>query len=264
MSELCAGDIMQRAVVVVPQEAALADCAHLLCEKHITGVPVVDEVGSLVGIISQTDLLRHEDTLRAALRQPPPWDSRDRRAETGGWRVGDIMSREVISGSPDTPVDCLAGVMISHGIHRVVIVSGRSVVGIVTTMDLLRLVASREAQRRVFAVRGRDYSNLYSNRHEKVLMRVEHIERIKDLQRRHAMRVLHEHQGSLTASDVVNASLDFVFEHLPESFQFEEEFGEAVARGMYRRILVPAQRAIPASQRLTLTLIDGDSAVAGV
>lgn len=245
MSQLLARDIMQRDVVVVREDAPLPDCVRLLCQKHITGVPVIDATRSMVGIVSQTDLLRHEAVLLAALRKASEGAACAGWEEAAARRVRDIMSREVICGTEETPVDRLVEAMLSRNIHRVVITAGRGVVGIVTTVDLARLVARGGRGAWSAGERRRDYSNLYSNRHEKLLMRVEHIDRIKAIQRQHAAQALHEHRGSLTVSDVVNSSLDFVLEHVEEGLRFEEDsdLRDSIAEGVYRCFLTPSQPA---------------------
>lgn len=151
---ICAKDIMTSNVVCAVEDMTIRELAHLLNEHRITGAPVLDAAGALVGVVSTTDIVLHDD----ALGEGPVLESDyHKQAESGGdalWeglapeevgegRVKDIMSREVVTARVDTPIEDLAGVMHEHRIHRVVVLDGDRLAGIVSTLDILRAVMER-------------------------------------------------------------------------------------------------------------------------
>lgn len=214
MNNLSAKDIMHRDVVCVREDASLSECIDLICERHISGLPVIDAAGALVGIISQTDLLRREKEILHE-REVRPLQDRGPGIEAllGRDLVRDVMSRQVVYASEDAPVDSLIDTMSARRIHRLVITSAGRIVGIVTAMDLAEVILrQREAAKRGAEFR-RDYSHIYTNKHEKLVLRVEHIERMKTLIQLRDLQREHEGGKAISISDVVNACLDFVFEH---------------------------------------------------
>jgi CBS-domain-containing membrane protein len=108
-------EIMTREVVTVPATMPIQEVAALLRERRITGVPVVDDRGRVLGVVSEVDLL-------------------SRRGAT----AGDIMSREVISVTEETDVDEVARLFVDWRIRRVPVLADGRLVGIVGRADLLR------------------------------------------------------------------------------------------------------------------------------
>ena len=150
---LTAKQIMTAPVKTVPSDMPLHEVAQLFEIHNISGAPVVDGAGDLVGILSESDLLdegkRDAAIPRFALfgLQAVP-DELFRRAYDQGWKLGagDIMTRHVITAEEDTPVEELADRMGRHRINRIPIVRGRKPVGIITREDVLRaLVRSAPA-----------------------------------------------------------------------------------------------------------------------
>lgn len=149
-----ARDVMQSHVVTVEAELPLLDVHRLFVEEEITGAPVVDEVGRLVGVISSSDLLRAvEQEHESATSEPhyfrewlefsgPDWarataDFQDRLASL---TVADAMTRGGISVAPEAPITEVAGLMRRHRVHRVLVVEKGLLVGILTTFDLVGLL----------------------------------------------------------------------------------------------------------------------------
>jgi CBS domain-containing protein len=149
-----ARDVMQTQVVTVEPELPLVDVHRLFVEEEITGAPVVDDEGRLLGVISSTDLLRAvEEEHESASSEPhyfrewlefsgPDWarapqDFQDRLASL---TVADAMTRGGIHVPPETPVAEVAGLMRRHRIHRVLVVEKDLLVGILTTFDLVGLL----------------------------------------------------------------------------------------------------------------------------
>lgn len=115
-----AKDVMNPDVLVVQAAAKASEAAAFLAEHEITGAPVVDEEGHLVGVVSVTDLSVSEAHRKDLVR--------------------DLMTPTVYTVPEDTPVADIARAMIAGRIHRVFVARQRKVVGIVTSLDLLRLL----------------------------------------------------------------------------------------------------------------------------
>lgn len=140
-----AGEIMTRKVISVSEDTSIEDLCGLLHKARITGAPVVDQSGVLVGIVSKDDVagayFRNQAGEEAAgmkslleiCREETP-----RGAGSGKARqVSDIMTREVVTATEDTPVKEILHLMVTEGIHRVPIVKEGKVRGIVSAMNVL-------------------------------------------------------------------------------------------------------------------------------
>lgn len=121
--------MMSRSVVVVTEEDAIAGVAELLAGFEITGLPVVDADDRLVGVISQTDLVR----LRGSTL---PW--------TGchGLIVRDLMTTPPKTISASASLDEAARRMIDEHVHRLVVVDNRRMpIGVISESDIVREIA---------------------------------------------------------------------------------------------------------------------------
>jgi CBS domain-containing protein len=137
-----ARDIMMAPVVTVRPETRLKDAAAILVERGISGMPVVDETGTLVGIVSEADLVPLESAPdpRAQVR-PRPW----RRYRVPRC-VEEVMIREVVWVPPDVDASQVARLMLERRIKRIPVVEGERVVGIITRRDLLRVLARTDEE----------------------------------------------------------------------------------------------------------------------
>jgi CBS domain-containing protein len=150
-----ARDVMQTHVITVDPELPLLDAHRLFVEEEIHGAPVVDETGRVLGIVSSADLLRAVDdeegssTGRAAgyLRElldeaasPGPLLSSELSTRLQAVTVGDVMTAGGVTVTPDTGIDEVASCLRRHRIHRVPVVSGGVLEGIITTFDLIALL----------------------------------------------------------------------------------------------------------------------------
>lgn len=149
---ITAKDVMSKDVICVPKDMDLRDLAKLFLEKGITGAPVVDEHGALVGVISQTDLLYYHLTrddelvlnsdFYASVRVDGRPVGRGFQVEdlnTG--RVEDVMTPVVHSVGESADMGTIARMMTRKHIHRVIVRRAKRVVGIISALDLLRFVA---------------------------------------------------------------------------------------------------------------------------
>jgi CBS domain-containing protein len=159
---LFARDIMNRDVIAVPTTMDLRDLARMFLEQGITGAPVVNEDGGLVGVISQTDLIFYSltrpdqlvtdshfyQTARMEGRHVPVgFQVEDCNTGT----VADVMTPVVHSVTEKASVDGVARMMTRKHIHRVIVRSGNKVTGVISALDVLqaRLKAEAAASRAV-------------------------------------------------------------------------------------------------------------------
>ena len=126
-------ELMQRAVKTVSLDAAVNDAVVTLAESHISALPVVDGLGRMVGVISSTDILTSEAEAE---------DATAREALFEETVVRDIMTRHPLTVSPDAEVREAAQQMLYADIHRLFVVSGERVVGVISTTDIMRAVAT--------------------------------------------------------------------------------------------------------------------------
>jgi CBS domain-containing protein len=141
-----AGDVMSRNVVSVGREATIADAIRLMLDNQISGLPVIDG-GRLVGILTEGDLLRRSET--GTERHRPRWLEilmgpgrlASEYVRTHGRRVEEIMTRDLVSVTPDTPLDEVVALMERRRVKRVPVLDGDIPVGIVSRADLLRALA---------------------------------------------------------------------------------------------------------------------------
>jgi CBS domain-containing protein len=142
-----AADVMVTNVITVGPDASVQDVAHILLTNRISGVPVVDRNGDLVGIVSEGDLMRRAES--GTGRRRPWWlailTGRDVLAaeyvREHSRKVADVMTRHVVTAAPDTPLHEIANLLEKNGIKRVPIVHDRKVVGIVSRANLLQALA---------------------------------------------------------------------------------------------------------------------------
>ena len=146
---LTAKDVMTGQVIHVRQSDTLAEAAQTFRQHHITGAPVVDDAGNLVGIISVWDLIRtdaSESAPRGSIGLPAEgasaWAYFEQAASTasrpGDGTVQDRMTRRVTSVGMDASLIAVARAMCDGHWHRVPVVDDQGkLTGIVSTMDIL-------------------------------------------------------------------------------------------------------------------------------
>lgn len=143
-----ASHIMTVPVVTVPRTASVGEAARLMLHHRVSGLPVVDAVGDLVGMITEGDLLRRSET--AAEPRRPRWlqivfgqgQLAAEYVHAHSRRIDDLMTRDVATVPADTPVERIAGLMETRRIKRVPVVQRCRVVGIVSRANLLHALAS--------------------------------------------------------------------------------------------------------------------------
>ena len=147
-------DVMSRDPIVVRVETPLNEAIQILAERHISGLPVVDDVGKLVGIISETDLMWQETGVTPPayimfldsviyLKNPATYERDLHKAL--GQTVGEVMSKNPITISPDKTLREAATIMHDRSVHRLpVLDSTGQVIGILTRGDIIRAMAASQ------------------------------------------------------------------------------------------------------------------------
>jgi CBS domain-containing protein len=135
-----AAGIMTFGAATIEPGATVMEAAQLMLTYRLSGVPVVESDGRLVGIVTEGDLLS-----AAAQRNPGRPDASDKQTSPGSLRVRDVMSSDVVTVGESTPIADIAALMRKHHIKRVPVTDGGKVIGIVSRADLLRRLA-REAE----------------------------------------------------------------------------------------------------------------------
>ena len=142
-------DIMTRDVVSAAPDMTIRDAMELLSERHVSGAPVVDG-GKVVGVFSASDLLAFLADLNDTT---PSLTFRRRRGRTAPLEdvtVDEVMTRKVESLPPDCSVDEAAILMGEKQIHRVLVMQGDVLLGIVSTFDVAKAVAEHRILNRTY------------------------------------------------------------------------------------------------------------------
>jgi len=156
-----ASDVMSRNIVSIGRDAAIAEAIRLMLDNQISGLPVIDTAGRLVGILTEGDLLHRSET--GTERHRPRWLEilmgpgrlAGEYVRTHGRNVEEIMTRDLVSVTPETPLDEIVALMERRRIKRVPVLDGDVPVGIVSRADLLRALA-RSLEVQPVAVAGDD------------------------------------------------------------------------------------------------------------
>jgi CBS domain-containing protein len=143
-----AKDIMSARVVSIAPEATVLDAVRLMLEHQISGLPVVDKTGALVGIVTEGDFLRRAET--GTQRKRPRWleflvgpnSLAADYVRSHGRKVEEVMTREPVTIGEDASLDEIVRIMERKRVKRLPVVRGQEVVGIVSRANLLRALAS--------------------------------------------------------------------------------------------------------------------------
>jgi CBS domain-containing protein len=146
---MLAQDIMTRTMATVRPDTKLAGAANRMVADHISGLPVVDDEGRLMGVVTEGDLLRRCET--GTEKQHSGWIDlllgpgrlADDYVHSHGRTVRDIMTEAVISVTENTPLSDIVRLMERHHIKRVPVVRGEALVGLVSRADLVRVLAEK-------------------------------------------------------------------------------------------------------------------------
>lgn len=146
-----ANQVMATGVVTVPADASVYDAAFILLSAGVSAAPVLNAHGKMIGIVSEADLMYRPELGTVAKKS---WFERliaDDVAsarefiQSHSHRVADVMTKNVVSAGPRTPLPEIAKLMREHRVKRVPIVEDGTVVGIVSRSHLLQGLLAREA-----------------------------------------------------------------------------------------------------------------------
>jgi len=143
-----AADIMTPDVIVAHPDTTLEALVDLMLDHRISGLPIIDD-GIIVGIVSESDLLRRAETGTEKRRSnllellSSTASSSADYVRTHGRKASEIMSTDLITVAPDTPIAEIADILESRRIKRVPVVAEGKVLGIVTRANIMKALAVR-------------------------------------------------------------------------------------------------------------------------
>jgi CBS domain-containing protein len=146
---LNASDIMTTEVIAVKKETSLKELAGILYKYHINGVPVVDDNGSLIGIICESDLIRKDKKLHiptvvtifdAVIYLESPKNIEKEFQRVSATTVGDLYTRKPVTVDEKTPIDEIATIMTQKKIYTIPVMDGDRLVGVIGKADLIRTI----------------------------------------------------------------------------------------------------------------------------
>jgi CBS-domain-containing membrane protein len=144
---LTAGEIMTKQVVTVKKETTIRELAELFTIHRIGSIPVVDDNGTLIGVVSESDLVEQDKNFHIPtvislfdwviyLESEKKFEKELKKmtAQT----VGDIYNEEVETVAPGTPISDIADLMSNRKMNSLPVVDGGRIVGVVSRIDLIR------------------------------------------------------------------------------------------------------------------------------
>lgn len=148
MSELLARDVMVKKVITINKNASVAELSELLIKNKISGVPVVDDSGKLVGIATEGDLIvrdadlhfpRYFKLLDSIIYLESLNKFKRNLRKYLGTKVEDVMTSKVKIVKEDTPVNVVANIMVRNNVNRVpVLDNDGNLAGIITRADIVK------------------------------------------------------------------------------------------------------------------------------
>jgi len=144
-----AADIMTRNVITVTAATSVRELAKVLTENMISGAPVTNEQGELIGVVTESDLIDQNKKIHIPtvvsildsfifLESPDRLDQEMRKI--AGATVADICSTDIVSVPPDTPLDELATIMSEQAIHTLPVVDDGKLIGVIGKRDIIKAI----------------------------------------------------------------------------------------------------------------------------
>jgi CBS-domain-containing membrane protein len=143
---LRAAEVMTRDVFTLPATLSLEGAVWALMHRGVSGAPVRDRDGNLVGVVSEAELLEAGDRASGGALASTEVGDDDLRPDDDR-SVGDVMTPALIAVGPDEPIDEVVALMVAHAMRRVLVLddAGR-LVGIITPIDVLRALSEGRLQ----------------------------------------------------------------------------------------------------------------------
>jgi len=149
---LTAKDIMSKDVITVGMQTPVSELAEILWKNRISGVPVLDENGDVVSVVTESDLIDqtkkiHIPTMISILDSVIFLESSKKTEreikKMAGNTVQDICSMELVSVSEDTGLDEIATIMAEKSVHTLPVIQDGRLVGVIGKSDIIRSMATR-------------------------------------------------------------------------------------------------------------------------
>ena len=147
-----AHQIMTRPVITVTPETTIVEAANIMLQRHVSGLPVTDAAGKLVGIVSEGDFIRRSEigTQRKRGRWLKfilgPGQAATDFVHEHGCKVAEVMTKEPLTITEDTTLEEIVQLMEKNNVKRLPVTQGEQIVGIVSRANLLQAVASLARQ----------------------------------------------------------------------------------------------------------------------
>ncbi|MBU0665306.1 MAG: CBS domain-containing protein [Proteobacteria bacterium] len=144
---LTARDIMTRDIITVTEESTIKELARILTSNQISGVPVINDSGKLVGVVTESDLIFqtkkvHIPTVITILDSvfylENPDKMGDEMKKMAGTKVKDILTSSPITVTEETPLDEIATIMSEKSLHTLPVVNKETLVGVIGKKDIIR------------------------------------------------------------------------------------------------------------------------------
>ncbi len=149
---MTAKNIMTVNVITVKPETSIEELSKVLADKRISGTPVVNNDGSLIGIVTEKDLIRQNSRLHiptffrifdAIITLEKPSKMLDEMKRMAATTVDDICTRDVITINPDTSISEIATIMTDKNVNLLPVVDAGAIVGIIGKVDMVRAISSK-------------------------------------------------------------------------------------------------------------------------
>jgi CBS domain-containing protein len=147
---LTAKELMSKNVITVNGDTSVRELARILSENRISGVPVIDAGGAVIGVVTESDLIDqnkkvHIPTVVAIfdsfLFLESPEKMEKELKKMAGIKVEDIYAHEIITVQQDTPLDEVATLMAEKNVHTLPVLEGDQLVGVIGKSDIIRTIA---------------------------------------------------------------------------------------------------------------------------
>lgn len=145
-----AQDIMTRDVITVKKDLPISELSEIFIEKKINGIPVVDDDGAVIGMVTESDLIEQNKNLHiptvislfdAVIYLESHKKFEEELKKLTGSKVEDIYTKEVITVPPDKPIIDIASIMAEQDIHTIPVVEHGKLLGIIGKVDILKGMA---------------------------------------------------------------------------------------------------------------------------
>jgi len=147
-----ARDIMNKNVITVQEDSSIEEAAGILTEYKISGAPVVNKQGKIVGMVTEGALLHREtnprtpaflNILGAFIYVRGIERYREDFKKLAATSTSEIMTTDVITASGDMEIEDVAALMVEHGIKRVPVVENGNIIGIISRADIIKTLAKK-------------------------------------------------------------------------------------------------------------------------